>query len=56
MYRSAMEHMKGCINPHCDNTVDGVNESVMLSGRPHIEIREVDQSEIGDLGWVESLQ
>ena len=56
MYRSAMEHMKGCINPHCENTVDGVHESVMLSGRPHIEIREVDQSEIGDLGWVESLQ
>ena len=52
MYRAAMEIMKGCINPKCESTIDGVSDEVMEKGRLHIEIQEVDQSEIGDLGWV----
>lgn len=56
MYRTAMEIMKGCVNPHCENTIDGVSEDVILSGRPHLEVKEVDQSEIGDLGWIEGVQ
>jgi hypothetical protein len=56
MYRTAMEIMKGCVNPHCEQTIDGVSEEVILSGRPHLEIIEVDKSEIGDLGWVDGIQ
>ena len=52
MYRAAAEVMKGCVNPHCEGTIDGIAEEVILSGRPQIEVREVDIDEVGDMGWV----
>ena len=52
MYRVAMEVMKGCVNPHCESTVDGLSDLVLNIGRPHVEIKEVDPSEVGDHGWV----
>ena len=52
MYRASAEVMKGCINPHCGGTIDGIHEDVILSGRPQIEIREVDVEEVGDMGWI----
>ena len=39
MYRAAMEIMKGCVNPQCENCLDGIAEHVQFVGRPHVEIR-----------------
>ena len=52
MYRAAMELMKGCVTPSCSGAIDGISEDVLELGRMHIEIKEVDQAEIGELGWV----
>lgn len=52
MYRVAMEVMKGCVNPACENTIDGVAEEVIHSGRPQVEIHEVSPEEVGDHGWI----
>ena len=52
MYRAASEVMKGCVNPHCDETVDGIAEEVILSGRPQVEVKEVDVDDVGDHGWI----
>lgn len=52
MYRAAMENLKGCVNSSCDMTIDGIAEEVLASGRPRIEITEVEADEVGELGWV----
>ena len=53
LYRAAMELMKGCVTPDCDGAVDGIPDEVLELGRLHVEIKEVDQTEIGELGWVD---
>ena len=53
LYRAAMEIMKGCVNPSCSHCIDGVDEKVLFAGRPHVEIKEVEQNEVGDLGWIQ---
>lgn len=52
MYRASSEVMKGCVNPSCEGTIDGIADEVLSSGRPQIEIKEVDIEEVGDHGWV----
>lgn len=56
LYRAAMELMKGCVTPNCSGAIDGISEEVIELGRMHVEIKEVDQAEIGDHGWVKSSE
>jgi hypothetical protein len=40
--RSAYEILKGCCQPQCEETIDGIKDEVLIQSRPKIVMKEVD--------------
>jgi hypothetical protein len=53
MQRKAMELMKGCINPHCELSVDGIPLIVLEHGRPEITMKEIEDLDLSEIQFTE---
>ena len=52
MHRVAMELFKGCMNPSCENTTDGIHDEVIYKSRPLIVMKEVEASDLDSMQWI----
>ena len=54
MHRKAKEIMKGCVNPHCEQSVDGVPFDVLEYGRPEIIMQEIEAFDLNSMQFMEA--
>ena len=40
--RSAHEILKGCCEPQCEETIDGIKDEVLIQSRPKVVMKEID--------------